>query len=148
MLDPDIVTAPESEAGISLSAIASQDTREFIRYFAASLVALVVDFGILTYLTGVLNIDYLISGAIAFFLGLAIVYTLSVLWVFDRRSVRTPFVEFIIFAAIGIAGLFLNEVVLWLFTGVFGMFYLISKCLSVVLVFMWNYIARKFLLFR
>jgi len=148
MAEPDLVTTPHSETGTSLSAIGSPGTREFIRYFIASLAALAVDFSALAYLTSGLGIDYLISAAIAFFLGLVTVYVLSVLWVFDQRSIRTPLVEFLVFAAIGAAGLLLNEIALWLLTGVFGMFYLVSKCLSVVLVFTWNYIARKFLLFR
>ncbi|MBI5457530.1 GtrA family protein [Candidatus Kaiserbacteria bacterium] len=148
MTEADLVTAPDSETSPSLLAIGSSSTREFIRYFAASCVALAVDFSALAYLTSVVRIEYLVSAAIAFLLGLASIYILSVLWVFERRNAREPLVEFFVFAAIGVVGLFLNEAVLWLFTGVFGIFYLVSKCLSVVLVFMWNYIARKFLLFR
>ncbi len=148
MAEPDLVTTPDAETGASLSVIGSPGAREFIRYFTASLIALAVDFAALAYLTSAVGIDYLISAAIAFFLGLVTVYTLSVLWVFDRRSLRTPLVEFFLFAVIGAAGLLLNEMVLWLLTGVFGTFYLISKCVSVIFVFTWNYIARKFLLFR
>jgi putative flippase GtrA len=148
MSDGDIVTAPEKEVAPSLEALGSETTREFLRYLAASALALLIDTGTLWILTSVLNVQYLISGAVAFLLGLSVVYILSVLWVFEHRSLRSVPVEFLVFATIGVIGLALNEGVLWLFTGFFGFHYLASKGISVVIVFSWNFIARKFLLFR
>lgn len=51
------------------------------------------------------------------------------------------------FALIGLVGLGLNELVLWLLTGLLGVFYLTSKIASVALVFTWNFAARKWFLF-
>ena len=144
----DIATAPESESGAAIRAIGSRNTREFIRYFAASFIALAVDAGSLALMTSIFGVPYLISGGIAFTLGLITVYMLSIRWVFEVRHVRSVWAEFFIFLVIGAIGFCINEGVLWLLTGVFGLFYLVSKIASVLIVFTWNFFMRKFLLFR
>lgn len=148
MTAPDIATAPESATSPLVEGIGSPGTHEFIRYFIASAIALVVDAGSLYLLTDVAGLPYLYSGAIAFILGLTIIYVLSVTWVFDRRVLRDPKAEFLLFAVIGIVGLGINEAVLWVATDVIGLYYLISKVLSVIFVFSWNFGARKYALFR
>ena len=144
----DIVTAPESETGSTLSVAGARGVQEFIRYFTASLVALVVDAGSLYILTSLLGVPYLYSGAITFLLGLTIVYVLSITWVFEHRTSVHPGIEFLIFAIIGVVGLAINEGVLYVLTGLFGLYYLLSKAASVIIVFTWNFFARKYLLFR
>jgi putative flippase GtrA len=99
-------------------------------------------------LTDFFGLQYLVSGAIAFILGLSIVYSFSIMWVFERRNFTNTKAEYALFAGIGIMGLVLNEVSLWFLTSVIGFHYLISKIASVVLVFAWNFGARKLCLFR
>jgi putative flippase GtrA len=131
-----------------MSALGSEGVREFVRYFAASAVALVVDALLLYVLTSIVGVPYLYSGAIAFLLGLVIVYVLSIVWVFEHRTSVHPGVEFLVFALIGLVGLGVNEGVLYVLTGIYGVYYLVSKIASVVVVFTWNFFARKYMLFR
>lgn len=133
---------------LSVHVLGSRISHEFIRYFVASAVALLVDTGLLWLLTSVFAVPYLVSGAMAFLFGLTLIYVLSITWVFGVRRLRSPLVEFLIFAGIGIAGLLINEAVLWFFTSALGLYYLVSKCVSVILVFTWNYLIRKLWLFR
>ncbi len=147
-MEPDIVTTPEAETSSTLSTIGSRGLHEFIRYVAASAIALLIDTGSLFLMTSIFEVPYLISGAIAFTLGLAMVYVLSVVWVFENRVVRSRLAEFAAFALIGIIGLAMNEAILWLLTSAFGFYYLVSKIGSVAVVFTWNFFARKHLLFR
>jgi len=147
MAETDIVITPEAEPTASLSLLGSEGTREFIRYTVASAIALSADFAALAMLTNVFDVSYLFSGAIAFILGLCIIYLLSVRWVFAHRHLRNATLEFAIFAGIGLIGLGLNELILWLLTGFFGVYVLISKITSVIFVFSWNFAARKFSLF-
>lgn len=143
----DIVTVPESNVGSTLSVASERNMQEFLRYFFASLLALAADAGALYLLTSYAGVPYLYSGAAAFLLGLTVVYLLSISWVFEHRVSHNPWLEFGIFALIGIVGLGINELVLYVFTGIFGWYYLLSKAASVVVVFSWNFIARKRILF-
>lgn len=121
---------------------------QLIRYTFVGGFAFIVDFGTLFLLTEYLNLHYLVSAAIAFILGLVTNYFLSIGWVFTRHSVSDKRIEFIVFALIGLAGLGLNELFLWLFTDLAGMYYLISKILTAVLVYLWNFFVRKLILFN
>ena len=53
-----------------------------------------------------------------------------------------------VFALIGLIGLGLTELLMWLFAGRAGLHYLPSKLLTTALVFIWNFAAKKLLLFR
>ena len=144
----DIVTAPESESAPTVSTIGSEGLHEFIRYGFASAAALGVDTGLLWFLTEFAGFSYLLSGAISFTAGLIVIYFLSVFWVFADRVVQSRAAEFAIFALIGLVGLGFNEAILYVFTSFFGVYYLFSKVASVIVVFTWNFAARKWVLFR
>lgn len=144
----DLATTPETETTPSISTIGSEGLHEFIRYFLASAIALLLDAGLLWSLTEFAGISYLVSGAIGFTAGLVAIYALSVYWVFTARAMRSPLAEFAIFAFIGLVGLCLNELILWLFTSLWSFYFLVSKIASVIVVFSWNFGARKWLLFR
>ena len=120
---------------------------QLFKYGFVGGIAYCVDFGSLIFLTEVVKIHYLISAAIAFILGLLTNYAISILWVFPKRTLANKRVEFLIFSIIGLVGLGLNEVIIWVFTEFIHYHYLISKILSTVVVFFWNFIARKKILF-
>lgn len=122
---------------------------QMLRYLVSGGVAFVVDAGLLTLLTECFGREHLLLWtAIAFAAGLCITYLFSILWVFDKRSVKNRAAEMTIFAVIGITGLGLTELFMWLFTDKAGLHYLLSKAITTVLVFIWNFAAKKTILFR
>lgn len=121
---------------------------QFFRYIFVGGAAFIVDFASLFIFTDVFGVYYLTSAAIAFILGLIANYALSINWVFNKRTLDNKMSEFTIFAIIGIIGLGLNEVIIWLFTDYIGLFYLVSKIFAAALILFWNFFARKFTLFR
>lgn len=121
---------------------------QFFRYTFVGGFAFIVDFGLLILLTEYFHIYYLLSAGIAFVFGLVVNYYLSINWVFDKRIVRNRFVEFLIFTMIGLIGLGLNELFLWLLTDKFLIHYILSKGITTFIVYFWNFFARKFLLFN
>ena len=121
---------------------------QLFRYFLVGGLAFLVDYGSLWFLTDVCGLHYLLSAAIAFLLGLTCNYLLSRVWVFDSNRLENRWAEFLVFALIGVVGLGINELVMYLCTDVLQLHYLLSKLLSTALVFFWNFFARKFILFN
>jgi len=121
---------------------------QFSRYVVVGGLAFLIDVGSLYSLTEFGGFHYLISAAVAFLLGLLTNYCLCRLWVFDRRTMESATLEFVIFAAIGIVGLGLNEVIMWFTAEVIHLHYLIGKVISAGIVLIWNFGARKLILFR
>ena len=121
---------------------------QFVRYTITGAAALTADFGALFLLTHFGGVYYLVSAAVAFSIGLLINYAISAAWVFTNRTLHNRLLEFGIFAAIGLVGLGLNELGMWLLAGLGGMYYLWAKLITAVLVYGWNFGARKVALFR
>lgn len=122
--------------------------QQFSRYVVVGGLAFMIDFGSLYTLTEFAGYHYLISAAVAFLLGLLTNYCLCRLWVFDRRTMESAPLEFLIFAVIGIVGLGLNEAIMWFVGEVVHLHYLIGKVISASIVLIWNFGARKLILFR
>ncbi|MEN4017347.1 MAG: GtrA family protein [Methanobacterium sp.] len=121
---------------------------QFFRYIFVGGVAFIVDFSSLFIFTDIFGVFYLISAAIAFILGLIANYALSISWVFNKRTLDNKLSEFTIFAFIGVIGIFLNVLIIYVFTEYAGLFYLLSKIIAAALILFWNFSARKITLFR
>lgn len=121
--------------------------QQLLRYTVVGGLAFVVDFGSLFLLTEYAGLHYLLAAALAFMLGLTTNYLLSITWVFNERSLRSPAAEFLVFALLGVVGLGLNELLLFTLTGLFGLHYLGSKVIATGVTFAWNFLSRKFTLF-
>ena len=149
---PDVTPARQQPPGARWRRLAEGKTNllavQAIRYAVVGVVALVVDVTLLVLLTELVGIHYLTSAALSFTAGLLTNYGLSIAWVFDHRSVENRWVEFGIFAAVGFLGLGMLEVMMWALTEHVGFNYLISKAVATIVVFTWNFLARRFLLFR
>ena len=121
--------------------------RESARYTAAAALALGVDFGAYVGLMRFASVDYLIAAPIGFGLGLATSYLLSVRWVFRVRRFADRRMEFALFALIGVAGLALNQAVIYSAVQFLSLSPEAAKVLSAGIVFCFNFGLRKLLLF-
>lgn len=121
---------------------------QFVRYFFVGGFAFVVDFGLLYILTEYAGLHYLLSATLSFISGLLVNYIISCIWVFSNSKFKNRLVEFLFFAAIGVVGLLLNDVLIWLFTDCIGTHYMFSKIVAAAIVYLWNFFARKYLVFR
>ena len=120
---------------------------EGARYFAASALALGIDFGVYVGLIRLVDASYLVAAPIGFALGLATVYVLSVRWVFVHRRIADGRLEFAVFALIGLAGMALNQLVLYAAVELLSISHELAKFASAGIVFCFNFASRKLLLF-
>ena len=121
---------------------------QLLRYFVVGGVSFLVDYGSLWLLTEKAGLPYLVSAALAFFLGLVCNYVLSTKWVFGESRIQSRWGEFVAFAVIGVVGLGLNELIMYACTDGAGLHYMVSKIVSTVIVFFWNFFARRYLVFK
>lgn len=121
---------------------------QLFRYGFVGGVAFLVDYGTLFVLTHYAGVPYLWSAAIAFILGLVTNYLISISWVFQHSGKMNVWQEFTFFAIIGVIGLGLNELIMYVGTDMMHLHYMISKLISTAIVFFWNFFARKFILFN
>lgn len=144
----------DGELALGASETASPPSARLVRlfneswkYFLVSLAALAVDYGLLVGLTSLGHLHYLVSAAIGFLAGLGLNYALSTAFVFREHRLADRRAEFLGFLLIGLAGLGLNEVLMKLFVDTVGLGYAVAKIPATGVGFVFNFGARRLLLF-
>ena len=133
--------------------------RETLRFAVTGGVCFLVEAALLFLLHDVAHMDTLLAAPIAFLVSVALNYALCVVWVFDAKGqdnkARAGFL------LTSLAGLALNELFMLIFRHLFGeegvvltvfgfavRTYMINKVLSTLLVMIWNYFTKRFILGR
>ena len=115
---------------------------EIIRFCFVGGVSFLMDYSILFALTEFAGVYYLYSSAISFSITVVFNYWLCVVYVFKgakKQSTRRA----IIFFSTGIVGLGLNQLCMWFFVDVAGIYYMIAKIFATAIVTIWNYITKR-----
>lgn len=118
-----------------------------LRYGAVAVVAQVLDISLFYLFAKLFDIHYLIAGMLAFAPALMLNYVLCRVWVFQVSEGLTP-QKATMFLSIALIGLVLTLSLLWLFTSMLGFDPMYSKLVSIVIVFWWNFLARKVFIFN
>ena len=124
---------------------------QFLRYLVTGGFAFVADFGLFALCLYGFGWHYLLANLVGLVAGLVLNYLMSILWVFTacKRILKTKKgIEFVLFALVGIAGVGINQVLMYLMVDGLGINEMVSKMIAAVLVLMWNFGARKLMLFR
>ncbi len=114
---------------------------QFVRYLFVGGFSAVVNLVLLYVFTSLVGVNYLFSELIAFIVATLVNYLLSVLWIFSRSKFFK--LELTIFTAIGVAGLGINELVLWICVSKFHLKYLIGEVVAILVVMLWSFFLRK-----
>ncbi len=120
---------------------------QFLRSLVVSVAALIVDFGLLVFLKEVVDMHYLLAATLSFGAGVVVNYILSVKWVFANRKFASRRAEFVIFTIICGIGLGLNLLIIAGFVQLLHFDYRVAKGISTIIVFFWNFVARKKILY-
>lgn len=120
---------------------------QFVRYFFSGGIAFCVDFLLMMLLHEKCSLPAEIAGTVSFAVGLVITYLLSVFWIFNQHRFESRLMEFVGFALIGVVGLGLTYVIMYFFSNSLQISYLIAKIISTIIVTLWNFLAKKYILF-
>ena len=109
-------------------------------------IAFLADFGTLMVLYRQCGVNYLAAGTCGFLTGTLVNYIFCKRLVF-KEQYKSKTVEFILYCAIGGAGLALTDLFLWILADGFEIPVGWSKIITTALVFLWNFLARKFFMY-
>lgn len=120
---------------------------EVCGYGLVSVVALAVDMSVLYACVTWVGWHYLPASALAFSAGATVAYLMSVRFVFRFRKLRQPSLEFASFVALGLAGLLVNAVTLFVAISAVGLGLITAKLLAAGCTFAANFSLRRQFLF-
>jgi putative flippase GtrA len=116
------------------------------RALAVSVLALAVDFGV--YALGLqIGLPALLAAVIGYLAGGVLQYVLCSLWVFSTSLKNDP-LGFAAFLILSLVGLGITEFVILIAHNWLGLDPYLAKIGAVGLAFTWNFLSRKYLLFR
>lgn len=115
---------------------------QLIRYGFVVSVATPIDFGVYILLVE-LGLHVVLAATIAFTVSIIVNFQLSMLWVFSRHNSQQKHIDAAVFMAIGIIGLILTDIIIWVMASRLSVNYVIAKAIALVSVFFWNFTARR-----
>ena len=131
---------------------------EVIRFGISGGVCFLIELVALILLRDTVGLDTLIAAPIAFLISVIINYLMCIKWVFDGAGEQGN-KQKIGFLVTSVMGLLLNELLMWLFRMCFGedtvvltvfsfavTMYMVNKCLATVIVMVWNYFTKRWIL--
>ena len=118
---------------------------QLIRFGFVGGTAFLIDAGILYILTEFFNIHYLIANVISFGISTIYNYILSILFVFDTKK-KGGSLQVTVFVVLSVVGLFISQLLMWVFVDLLFILTLIAKVISTVIVMCFNFITRKIFL--
>jgi len=114
----------------------------FIKFGLVGASGTLVYLGLLTLFTEVLGLFYIISAAISYETSIITNFTLNDIWTFrDSRSpgMRKYLYRGLKFNLVSLVGLGIHMAILWFFTEVVGLFYLLSAIFAIAGAMLWNF---------
>ena len=125
----------------------------FLRYAIVGAMGTAVDLGVLYLLTEWSGIDPQASWWFPVFVTAAFTaavihnYILNRVWTFQSKDKQVS-AQFLRFALVSVGGFVLTQALMWLLVPVLGVWYLLAKALTSLLVLIWNFGLNKMWTFR
>lgn len=119
---------------------------QFAKFGVVGVIAFVIDYGLMIFLTEVFGVPYLISTTVSFIVSVIFNYFASMRFVFKRKDDMSRRREFIIFVVLSVIGLIINDIFMWLMVDFLLIDYRISKIVVTFIVAVWNFVTRKIFL--
>jgi len=118
------------------------------KYFVVGGISACVDIGFFFVFAKLLGFNYLVVATIGFLIAVPVNYFLSVRFVFRSGARFRPYQELGLVYLVSSIGLALHLAVLYAAIDVLGLELMLSKLIATGSVFLWNFLARNYFVFR
>ena len=119
---------------------------QIMKFGVVGVIAFVIDFGVMVFLTEVFGIDPVISATVSFIISVIFNYAASMRYVFSHREGMSRTREFVIFVVLSVIGLGINDLLIWAGTDLASFDYRLVKIFATAVVMVWNFVTRKIFL--
>ena len=120
---------------------------QLFRYILTGASSFLVDF-LLLFLLERIGVHYLPASSASFVVGITCNFLLTKYFAFKAIDATVgPAAEVCVFLAISVGGLVLTTLLMYWFTSHMGLYFMLSKFISSLVVFFWNFLGRKLILY-
>ena len=115
---------------------------EVARFCVVGGLCFLLDYGLLFVCTEYVGVPYLWSSGISFSVSVVVNYWLCLSYVF-RGAGEQSRRQRVLFLGSSVAGLGLNQVVMWALVDGLGVYYMVAKLFATGVVTVWNYVMKR-----
>jgi putative flippase GtrA len=119
---------------------------EVIRFLVAGGSCLLLELACLYAFTEWAGLHYLYSSALAFTISVLVNYWLCRAWVFEGGNKKQSLKAASLFFGSSVAGLGINQLCMYTFVDLMGIYYMAAKLLAAVIVTVWNFVLKRYAL--
>lgn len=124
----------------------NETLKQLFLYLIVGGIATLVEWACFWLFSQVVNINYLVATALAFIVSTFANWLAGKLIMF--KEWKNIFTELVKIYATSVAGLLFNLLLMWVMVDKIGLHEMLSKIIATGIVFMWNFLVRKYLIYR
>lgn len=123
--------------------------KQFISYFFVGGIAALVEWATFFIFESIIGLGYLLATVISFAFATTVNWILGRHFTFKTEAKNNKkFIDALVVFLVSGVGLGFNMVLMYLFVGLLGLWPLFGKILSTGIVFLWNFAARKYIIYK
>ncbi|MBG6236465.1 dolichol-phosphate mannosyltransferase [Pedobacter sp. CAN_A7] len=117
-----------------------------VKFGITGMSGMVIDFSLTWLFKDVLHVNKFLANAIGFSAAVMSNYFINRIWTFQNKAKISK--QLAAFITVSIIGLLLNSMVVYVFNNLLLLNFYLSKIIAVGLVFLWNFSANYFYVFK
>jgi len=118
----------------------------FVKFGITGMSGMVLDFSLTWLFKDVFHVNKFLANAIGFSAAVMSNYFINRIWTFQNKAKISK--QLAAFVTVSIIGLLLNSMVVYVFNNLLLLNFYLSKIIAVGLVFIWNFSANYFYVFK
>ena len=122
--------------------------RKVVKFGLVGFSGMIIDYGITILFKEFIGINAYIANSLGFSCAASSNYLLNRIWTFRSKNPKITR-EYITFILIAVAGLILNNFIVWLLSDyIFTLNFYLAKLVAIAMVFLWNFLMNHYFNFN
>ncbi len=116
---------------------------QIFKFLLVGGIATIIDFVFLYLFRDIVKLNLILANTLSFIISVTYNYIASISFVFNVNNGKSKKKNFILFITFSIIGLIINNIILYIVTNMFKLYYMLSKVIATIFVMIFNFITRK-----
>ena len=116
---------------------------QIFKFLLVGGIATIIDFVFLYLFRDIVKLNLILANTLSFIISVTYNYIASISFVFNVNNGKSKKKNFILFITVSIIGLIINNIILYIVTKMFKLYYILSKVIATIFVMIFNFITRK-----
>lgn len=119
-------------------------SRQFVKFAVVGVINTAIHLFVLFILVQYFGIWYMFSAFLAFLVAVTNSFVINTLWTFKKKIYDETSIRYSKFFGVSVIAAFFNLTFLYIFTEYFGLWYMISQFIAIILILMINFSGNKY----